>query len=185
MVRRLNIKCLESVVATVVESDESSAPGAISRHARLWRQMTPETCRQVAGCPVFLMDLHFLDSAWWQWIVHQGPKPLRSATPEVRWPIRDAEVLVREILMQACIIAHKAPEAAKLSFGMSPLAFKAIENLTALEAEALAAGHAEDLQLRWTDNAIFWKNLLEAALSGSEEAVGVVHMHCLQLRGSD
>jgi hypothetical protein len=185
MVRRLNSKCLESIAATAAKVDESGATGLASRHAGLWQQMTPDGCQRVAGCPVLLMELHFHDLPWWEWVVRQAPRPIRPVIPDTRIAIGNAQALVREIMMQACIIAHKSPEAARLSFGISSPIVELIADLTGSEIELLAAEHAEELQLRWADNTTFWKNLLEAALGDSEEAVGAVHMHCLQLLGSD
>jgi hypothetical protein len=185
MVRRLNSKGLESIAATAAKVDESGATGLVSRHAELWRQMTPENCQRVAGCPVLLMELHFHDLPWWEWVIRQAPRPIRPVIPDTRIAIGSAHGLLREILMQACIIAHKSPEAARLCFGISSPVVEVIANLTGSEIELLTAEHAEELQLRWADNTVFWKNLLEAALGDSEEAVGAVHMHCLQLLGSD
>ena len=185
MVRRLNSKGLESIAATAANIDESGATGLVSRHAGLWRQMTPDSCQRMAGCPVLLVELHFHDVPWWEWVVRQGPKPLRPVISDPRIAIGNAQALVREILMQACIIAHKSREAARLSFGISSPVVEMIADLTGSEIELLTAEHAEELQLRWADNTVFWKNLLEAALGDSEEAVGAVHMHCLQLLGSD
>jgi hypothetical protein len=177
--------CLEAVVTTVAVDSEPRAVEAMGRSIGLWRQMTDHARKRVAGNPVLLVDLHFQDSEWWRWILHQGPKPIRARVADEHLAIGNAATLLREILMEAWAIGRSNPQAARLVFGMYPAVVAAIVELQASDIDSIAVTYAGNLQLRWADNAVFWKNLLLAALGDSDDAVAAVHMHSLQLLGNE
>jgi hypothetical protein len=80
-------------------------------------------------------------------------------------------------LVEACIVALSHPRAARLVFGMSPAVVDAITGLAASEIDSIVSTHTANVQLRWADNLIFWRN-------GAEEKMAEVRLHCLQLLGN-
>jgi hypothetical protein len=99
-------------------------------------------------------------------------------------PINAGAPLLREILVEACVVARLHPRAARLVFGMSAGVVAGVADLSASQIDSIALNLAGDLQLRWADNLIFWKNLLFAALDGTEQQMADARLHSLQLLGS-
>jgi hypothetical protein len=50
---------------------------------------------------------------------------------------------------------------------------------------SIAVEEARHLKPRWPESRNFWKGLLEAAIGTDDRALANVHLHCLQLLGSD
>jgi hypothetical protein len=184
-VRHLNEKCLHAVVTNAVADDESYKVKVVSRYRDLWRRMDDQACKRAAHIPVLLLDLSFESGEWWQWIVRDGPRPVRTPDTSGLLPIKDGAPLLREILVEACVIARSDPRAARLVFGMSAGVLAVIADLPASQIDSIALTNAGDLQLRWAHNLIFWKNLLSAALDGDETEMAAVRLHSLQLLGSN
>src|SRR5216684_9366560 len=100
-VRHLNDKCLSAVASTVTNGGPIKV---VSRYRELWRRMDVEACQRAAHVPVLLVDLHFDNPEWWQWIAHRGPRPVRTPDTEGPLPIKNGATLLREILIEACVI---------------------------------------------------------------------------------
>lgn len=183
-VRELNERCLCNVVAAIRADDRTAVGDVVSRFQSLWNQMTSEACRRIAGVPVLLMDLRFQRPEWWRWITRTGPKPIRLPDTGGHVPISDPASLVREILVEVCVVALSSPRTARIVFGMAPEVIEIIRTLRASEIDAIATRYADELQLRWADNLVYWKNLLSAALSNDEDAVLACHVQTLQLLGN-
>ncbi len=183
-VRHLNEKILRQLTSALGD-DESRSIKVVSRYRDLWRRMDEHACERAAHIPVLLADLHFDNPEWWQWIIRQGPRPVRTPDAEGSLPIKDGAPVLREILLEACVIARLHPRAARLVFDMSPAVVTIVSHLPASEIDSIAATYAGDLQLRWADNPIFWKNLLVAATDGIETQMTEVRLHSLQLLGSN
>jgi hypothetical protein len=49
----------------------------------------------------------------------------------------------------------------------------------------MAAQEVRHLKARWPESRSFWKGLLEAAIGTDDQALANVHLHCLQLLGSE
>jgi hypothetical protein len=183
-VRHLNEKCIAAAASRVVE-EEARSTKVLSVYRDLWRRMDQIGCKRAARCPVLLLDLHFENPVWWHWIVHQGPRPVKTPPDtEPLLPIAESAPLLREILVEACVIALSHPRAARLVFGMAPAVVEAMTGLRASEIDSIVLTHAAELRLRCADNLVFWKNLLNAATDGTEEEMAEVRLHCLQLLGN-
>ena len=180
-VRYLNEKYLAAVAASTQGEDMPCSIKAINLYRDLWRRMDARLCGRIAHIPVLLADLYFESPKWWRWIARQGPQPVRTAGASEPLPITSGTPLLREMLLEACVIARSHPSAARLVLGMSPPVVAAISDLQASEIDSIAVTYARDLQLRWSDNLIFWRNLLLAAVGGSEAEIAAVRLHSLQL----
>ena len=143
--------------------------------------MDAAACARIAGNPVLLMDLRFHDLEWWLWATNKAPRPIRARHAESNFKIEGATALTREILVEACITSRSSPLAAKLVFGLKPSVLEVIADLPSSEIDRIAISHHDELQLRWPDDVVFWRNLLQAAISGSDDDIAAVHMHSLQL----
>jgi hypothetical protein len=183
-VRRLNVNALEAVVRTIASAAADDIE-VVRRHKELWLAMDAAACSRIAGNPVSLMDLRFNDAEWWLWAANRAPKPIRARHAGDNLKIAEATTLTREILVEACITSRSRPLAAKLVFGLSSRVLELLADLPSPEIERIATAHHEELQLRWADDAVFWRNLLQTAISGSDEDIAAVHMHSLQLLKSE
>jgi hypothetical protein len=182
-IRLLNEKCIAAAARATLD-DSSCADKAVGLNRDLWLRMGKEECKRAAHCPVLLLDFHFESPMWWHWIVNRGPPPVRSYDAGPRLRIKECEPLLREILVEACVIALSHPRAARLVFGMAPGVIAAFTALQASEIDSIVLTHSVELQLRWADNRIFWKNLLLAATAGADVKMAEVRLHCLQLLGN-
>lgn len=183
-VRRLNMSALEAVIRCIAAGSADDIEVA-RRHKELWIAMHAEACARIAGNPVLLMDLRFQDVEWWLWITNKAPKPIRARHADENLKLADATTLAREILVEACITSRSSPLAAKLAFGLKSQVIEVIADLPSSEIDRIANSHHNELQLRWADDAVFWRNLLQAAISGWDDDIAAVHMHSLQLLESE
>jgi len=183
-VRHLNDKCLSAVVSNATD-DKLNTIKVMARFRDLWLRMDDEARKRAAHCPVLLFELHFENAKWWHWVAHGGPRPVKTADATRLLANKTAAPLLREILVESCVIARSHPRAARLAFGMSPAVIAAIAELPASEIDSIAVTYSGELQLRWADNLVFWRNLLVAAIDGPEKDMAEVRLHCLQLLGSD
>lgn len=180
-VRRLNVGSLEAVVRTIAAGSADDIE-VVRRHKELWLEMDATACARISGNPVLLLDIRFGDADWWLWAANKAPKPIRARQqPSESLKITEATTLMREILVEACITSRSSPLAAKLVFGMKSQALELIAEMQSVEIDRIASSHHEELQLRWADDQVFWRNLLQAAISGSDDDIAAVHMHSLQL----
>ena len=147
--------------------------------------MDAAACARIAGNPVLLMDLRFQDMEWWLWVTNKAPKPIRARHAGQHLKLAEATTLTREILVEACITSRSSPLAAKLGFGLNSRVLEVIADLQSSEIDHIATSYHDELQLRWADDTVFWRNLLRAASSGSDDDIAAVHMHSLQLLESE
>lgn len=183
-VRRLNLDIFAATIQSIA-SGSADDVGVVRRHKVLWLAMDAATCARIAGNPVLLVDLRFHDLEWWLWAVNRAPKPIRAHHADGVLKIEGATVLTREILVEACIASRSSPLAAKLVFGLKSQVLELIAGLQSSEIDRIASSHSDELQLRWADDTVFWRNLLQAAISGSDDDIAAVHMHSLQLLESE
>jgi hypothetical protein len=183
-VSRLNMIALEAAIRCIATGSADDIEVA-RRHKELWIAMNAEACARIAGNPVLLMDLRFQDVEWWLWVTHKAPKPIRARHTDENLPLAEAATLTREMLVEACITSRSSPLAAKLVFGLNSRVLELIADLQSSEIDQIATTHHDELQLRWADDVVFWRNLLQVAISGSDDDIAAVHMHSLQLLESE
>jgi hypothetical protein len=150
----------------------------------LWAQVDERACERAGRCPVLLLDLHFQRRDWWQRASRRSADSLPSDnqySPE----IERAASLLCEILIDAWTIGRTMPRALNLIFGMTPPVLTMILQMGPPELERIAVEEAPRLKARWPESRSFWKGLLQAAIGTDDQALANVHLHCLQLLGSD
>ena len=119
---------------------------------------------------------------YWQRASHRNANPL---LPEgMRAPDGRAVSLVREILMDAWTIGRTMPRALHFIFGIaSPVAAIIIQMV--YEIDRIVVAEARQLKARWPVSRGFWRKLLQVATGTEDQALANVHLHCLQLLGSE
>lgn len=150
----------------------------------LWAQMDARACERAGRCPVLLIDLNFQRPEWRQRASQRSADPLLpegASAPDTEGAVS----LLREILMDAWTIGRTMPRALNLIFGMASTVSAEIAQLGAPEIDRIATQDARHLKARWPESRSFWKGLLEAAIGTDDQALANVHLHCLQLLGSE
>ena len=152
--------------------------------AALWAQVDERVCERAGRCPVLLLDLHFQRTDWWQRVSTRGADPLpieNQCSPDAE---RVASLLC-EILIDAWTIGRTMPRALSLAFGMVPSVLTTILQMELPKLERIAVEEAPRLKARWLESRSFWTGLLKAAIGTDDRELANVHLHCLQLLGSE
>jgi hypothetical protein len=174
-VRQLNTRCISRL---------AKQPHEDATLSELWAQVDARACERAGRCPVLLIDLNFRRPEWEQRASQRSADPL---LPEGASTLdtEGAVSLVREILTDARTIGRTMPRALNLIFGMASPVAAAISQMGVPEIDRIAMEEGRDLRARWPESRSFWKGLLRAAVGKDDQALANVHLHCLQLLGSE
>lgn len=182
--RRLNARCI-AVLAEIARVGGTLDRSAIYRDADLWGQMDERASERAGSCPVLLLNLNFEDLDWWKRVCTEEAIP---SVPHALAPLfteAQACALLREILMEVWRLGGSLPGAANLAFGLAPGVSAEVAKLSVPQVERITLEQCGGLRPRWEQNAVFWSNLLEAAVGHDDEALSNVHLHSLQLLGRE
>jgi hypothetical protein len=150
----------------------------------LWAQLDDRACERAGRCPVLLIDLNFQRPEWWQRASQKVADPVLSDSG--RGPDTERAVsLLREILIDARTLGHTMPRALNLVFGMASPVMAILVQMGPAQIDRIAVEEAQYLKPRWPESRSFWKGLLEAAIGSDDIALAKIHLHCLQLLGSE
>jgi hypothetical protein len=182
--RGLNTRCIR-ILAEIARAEGALDRSAIYRERDLWARMDERASERAGSCPVLLLNLNFEKPSWWKRVcVGQDCIPASCARPTLFTESQGAPLL-REILTEVWRLGSSLPTVANLAFGMAPGVSAEISKLSVLAIDLKAASLYQILRPRWEQNALFWKQLLRASVGKDDEALSTVHLHCLQLLGSD
>jgi hypothetical protein len=181
---RLNARCIE-MLADIARTESSLERSMIYRESGLWSQMDQRACERAGSCPVLLLNLNFERLDYWEKVcAGQGGISTSDARLALFTECQGAPLL-REILTEVWRLGGSLPGAANLAFGMAPGVSTEISKLSVLAIDLKASSLYQGLRPRWEQNAVFWRQLLEASVGNDDEALSNVHLHCLQLLGSE
>jgi hypothetical protein len=150
----------------------------------LWTQVDARACERAGRCPVLLIDLNFQRPERWQRPSQRSADPLLAEGASAVHT-EGAVSLVREILMDARTIGRTMPRALNLIFGMVSPVTATIIQMGVPEIDRIAVEEGRHLKARWSESRSFWKGLLQASIGTDDQALANVHLHCLQLLGSE
>ena len=94
----------------------------------------------------------------------------------------------RRVALGRRLLSHglrTMPRALNLIFGMASPVAAAISQMGVPEIDRIAMDEGPHLRARWPESRSFWKGLLRAAIGTDDQALANVHLHCLQLLGSE
>ncbi len=151
----------------------------------LWRNFDSRACARAARIPVILLDCNFSRADWWKSVVESGVRPFRASGAQKCFIAEDAGVMLREILIEARTIAVAEPRAAHVIFGTPSTGVRLFAEMSLADIDRIAAGYSAQLRPRWAERSIFWRNLLLAAIGGTDEAMSELFRHSLQLLGAE
>lgn len=184
-VHALNERCLE-LLTQLARGDRQQIHLTIINHYRsLWRNLSITARKRAARTPFLLMDLHFRDSDWWRSAKELRPGRRRGMVLHAAFSGKIADELMSETLMLAWSTVAFDRGAASILLGMTPGVSGIIAELGPQDVERIASRHSAHLQPRWEDFPAFWGKLLVAARDDDEDALHDIHLHGVQLIGSE
>jgi len=151
------------------------------RSRRCGRKWTPARASVPADARSFLST--FQRPEWRQRASQRSAVPLPDGASAL--DTEGVVSLVREILMDARTIGRTMPRALNLIFGMASPVTATIIQMGVPEIDRIAAEEGRHLKARWSESRSFWKGLLRAAIGTDDQALANIHLHCLQLLGSE
>lgn len=184
-VHALNERCLEVLTQLTHTARERVTVDIVNRHRALWRGLDAAARRRAAQCPFLLVDAHFASEDWWYWAKNPRSAQRRAAASPSSFPPKSADELMRESLMLAWNVVSIDRGAASLLLGMAPNVSSMFADLGPQDVERIAARHSRHLRPRWEDLPQFWGNLLQAARDNDDDSLYELHLHGIQLLGSE
>ncbi len=180
----------ENALATVCQLNTRGISRLAEQHhddatlSALWKQVDARACERAGRCPVLLIDLNFQRPEWWQRASQRSDDLLLPKGASVL-DTEGTVSLVREILMDAKTIGRTMPRALNLIFGMASSVTATIIQMGVPQIDRISVEEGRHLKARWPESRSFWKCLLQAAIGTDDQALAIVHLHCLQLLGSE
>lgn len=184
-VHALNERCLELLAQLACSNRSPSHLAIINQHRELWSQLNAAPRKRAARTPFLLVDVRFQDAPWWR--LAKDPRLSRRSRIVTREAFtgKTAGELMRETLMLAWSTVAFERAGASILFGMTPAVSSIIAELGPQDVERIAARHSRYLQPRWEEYPAFWGRLLTASIEGDEETLHEIHLHGVQLIGSE
>jgi hypothetical protein len=181
--RRLNQRCFALLQMTALARTDADSPVFARRD--LWARIDERGIDRAGRCPVLLLSLQLHNLEWWQRAIEGGVGPVLLNAPPPLFDAAEVAPLLRAILAEAWSAAHVNVFAASLFFGMTPAVAKTLVSLTAQTIDRIVTTQASAVRPRWEESRTFWNGLLEVAVAEDNEALTHVHLHALQLLGSE
>lgn len=148
-----------------------------SPHAELWSQLDTEALRRVARFPFLIVDVYFIDEAWWRSVLLNPQGLIGQGSVGCLWTPEAAQKLTSEVLVFAWHMARWDRRVARLVLGMVPSVVEIFRGLTPQELDAVSGLQGGALRLRWQEDPAFWSRLLIAAREADEETLSDIHLH--------
>lgn len=183
-IHALNERCLELLGQLARSDRQRTNLPIVDQHRSLYRGLTNDARKQAANTPFLLLDIRFSDAHWWQ----SARDPRASRRRVSLQPAFTGKVgaeLMRETLTLAWSAVTFERGGASFLFGMTAPVCSMIAALGPQDIERIASRHSAYLQPRWDDFPAYWGRLLRAARDGDGEALHDLHLHGVQLIGSD
>ena len=146
-------------------------------HGELWPQLDTEALRDAARFPFLIVDVYFIDEAWWRSVLLNPQGLIGQGAMACLWTPVAAQKLTSEGLVFAWHMARWDRGVARLVLGMVPPVVEIFRELTPQELDAVSGLHGGALRLRWHEDQEFWTRLVSAAWDGDREALADIHLH--------
>jgi hypothetical protein len=175
LAHQLNERCFEllSELATS-EPFGNELPGAVNKNRHLWRDLSTDSRRRLAALPFVIVDVRFTDELWWRAL---GKSPASVSIAGHPLPRERCAELLLETLMFAWQAAREDSRIAQMIFAMTRPVARIIATLAMREISALAQEQTSCLRIRWSENTLFWRELLDSARGEDAVALEDARLH--------
>jgi hypothetical protein len=157
------------------------APPRLVRELRpLWCAADDVALQRLARCPFLLLDAGFGEPGCWEQRVTDGAF-LDGGAARRYFASTEGIALVRHALVFARHLARSDRLSARLLLALAPECAERLAARSLRELETLAELAPTWIHPRWEGQPLVWRQMLEAAVQGPEEALGRVYSRGLQL----
>jgi hypothetical protein len=176
-IHQLNERCIELLCDAAISGSPPVTLPIVTAHRELWVRLDLEARQCLARLPFVMTDAQFRDTSRWRRVTQiQAHETEVDAIPN-GLPRGSSEELMLEVLMFAWQAARQDRTVALMAFAMSSSVAEIIAGLTPRQIRTIATRENHFVQIRWSSNLAFWRDLLIAALDGDEETLAVLHLH--------
>lgn len=159
--------------------EPAELPAILREPVDLWRALTPEQCRRIAGCPFLLVELGLGAIAGATRCASGG---VRDTGEGERW-FEEASLprLAYLTLTYAWHVVRNRPLAARVVLGLREAESAWLAGLTLRELGECVEHAPGLLRPRWLAHPDVWRHLLSAATSGSPGDFELARLRGMQL----
>ncbi len=158
LAHQLNERCIELISEIAANATINEAlPLAVRENRDLWSGLSGDARRRLAALPFVLVDVRFRDEQWWR-ALGKVPSPIELRGEGL--PADRCQDLLLETLMFAWQVAREDSHVAQMIFAMTRPVARVIAGLPIREMRTLAVEQTLCLRIRWSHNALFWRELL-------------------------
>jgi hypothetical protein len=156
------------------------APRLIGDLRALWGQADHVALQRLARCPYLLLDAGFAEPACWE--RHTSGGLIRDGGASGGYfESPDGVSLLRHALVFARYLARSHRPSARVLLAMVPECAEQLAARSLKELEALAGLAPAWIAPRWDGQIAVWRQMLQAAVAGQEEALRRAQVRGLQL----
>jgi hypothetical protein len=155
-------------------------PRLVHELLALWCAADDVALQRLARCPFLLLDAGFGEPGCWEPRVTEGAF-LEGGAARRYFASTEGIALVRHALVFARHLARSDRLSARLLLALAPECAERLAAWSLRELEALAELAPTWIHPRWEGQPLVWRQMLEAAVEGPEEALGRVYSRGLQL----
>lgn len=183
-INELMLQILRQSAATENETE----PRLVGQLRSSWLTLDGNALRRLAGCPYVLLDAGFAAPDRWEAV----DSAVGSAAG-IQGGVMDGgamrgyfagaagAALLRRTLSLAWHVARSSPLSARMMLGMSGECAERIGASGLMRLEALAELSPAWMAPRWEAQPLIWRQMIEAAIGGSDAALRRVQLRGLQL----
>jgi hypothetical protein len=132
-------------------------------------QLDTEALRRAARFPFLIVDVYFIDEAWWLSVPLNPQGLIGQGSAACLWTPEAAQKLTSEALVFAWRMARWDRRVARLVLGMVHPVVEVFRELTPQELDAISGLQGRALRLRWQEDQEFCTRLVRAARDGDGE----------------
>lgn len=146
-------------------------------HREIWLSVNAVARKRAAQLPFVIVDVHFLEEAWWRDSLTTGNQSRDVAPDSNGLPNVESEHLMLETIMFAWQTARWDRTVAQISFAMLPSVVDIVAALTPQQLREIAARSPQALRVRWSEDVVFWRDLLTAAGDEDPKRLSDLQLH--------
>lgn len=180
------------ILRQAAASGSDTEPRLVGQLRSSWLTLDGNALRRMAGCPYVLLDAGFAAPDRWE-AVGSALDGAVGSVGGIHGGVMDGgamrgyfggaagTALLRRTLSLAWHVARSSPLSARMMLGMSGECAERIGASGLMRLEALAELSPAWMAPRWEAQPLIWRQMIEAAIGGSDAALRRVQLRGLQL----
>ncbi len=165
----LNAECLGLLASRAAEcGTRRVVPPLLLALRDQWVDLPTVAVRRLAAAPFSLFDIGFARAPRWLETRGRGVNDQTQRSENPFFDPQAAHSITRRMLVYGWHLARSRPRAACLVFGSSIPAVESLAACSLSTLEAAAECSADALKPRWSQQVVFWRELLTAASAGAD-----------------